>query len=632
MNRTPHIEASIPLREPPSWAVLERQLFALMEASLEPFLDKYTHPDGRLIWREGQPLDRDGADDFYESFYNWPELYLLGGADRCLELGDRQWDATTRLLEQMGMVKKEYEIGYDQFHQSESYIYFYLLCMADPTNEKQLDRARRFAGFYLNEDPEAINYDFDKRIITAPHNGSMGPRPAEGGSSYAPGPGMQIYGLPYEDVEGVSRVEDLQDPVLARRMGAAMDERMSLGDVVANLGVVSLITNAWLMTAEEKYRNWVLEYVGAWLERAKANGGLPPDNIGLNGEVGEFIDGKWYGGQYGWSWPHGFYNISMACVVAGTCAYLVSREEEYLDLPRVLMDRIIELGEERDAAKEQMSLEKEELGGFATADGERRSFLVPHRYADSGWFDYQPMRANPPMVLWSVTGAEEDRDRVERIRELERYDWCDYTPFRNKEDTGHERPWHMFLTGRNPGYAEEALRGAMSMVHERIKSIREDDSNPLDNGIHQWQEHNPITTETLAQLTLGTPQFIYNGGLLFAPIRYFDPANERPGLPEDVCALVHKVERDGVEVEIVNLDAWKDRSVLVQAGGFGENNFSSAEYQSRAPNGTDEVRQRAEIDGGAVEVRLPPRSTIRLQLGLERGRGGSPSYRLPWDV
>jgi hypothetical protein len=28
---------------------------------------------------------RDGADDFYEPFFNWPMLYLLGGADDLLD-------------------------------------------------------------------------------------------------------------------------------------------------------------------------------------------------------------------------------------------------------------------------------------------------------------------------------------------------------------------------------------------------------------------------------------------------------------------------------------------------------------------------------------------------------------------
>ena len=40
--------------------------------------------------------------------------------------------------------------GYDQFHQSESMIYFYLLCMADPAHPVNAERARRFAGFFMN--------------------------------------------------------------------------------------------------------------------------------------------------------------------------------------------------------------------------------------------------------------------------------------------------------------------------------------------------------------------------------------------------------------------------------------------------------------------------------------------------
>ena len=641
MTATTQIAATVPVDHPPSWALLQRHLFELMAGSLQPFIDKYTHSDGRLIWRDGPHPSRDGADDFYESFYNWPLLYTLGGGDHCLELGDRQWDATTRLMEEIGLVRKEYEIGYDQFHQAESYIYFYALSMADPQNAKQVARARRFAGFFLNEDPEAINYDFDKRIIRAPHNGSMGPRPREGGSSYGYSPGMASYGLPYEDVAGVSRMEDLKDPALARRMGAAMDARMSWGDVAANLGVVSLITNAWLMTGEDKYREWVLDYVAAWVERAQENEGLPPDTIGLSGEPGEYIDGKWYGGMYGWTWPHGFYNIGMACTVAASCAYLMSGEEGYLELPRVLIDRMMELGGQRDPHKEQMSLRGHWVGDFKALGNRRRTFLVPYRHADSGWFDYQPMMVNLPLALWNLTGADEDRSRVESIRELEPFDWAHYTPSRGKEDIGHEKPWHVYLNGLNDSYPEEALQGTLSQVHRRIQKVREDDSDPRDHHIHWWQNLNPVTTETLVQLTLGAPQIIYNGGLLLAPIRHFDGAARRPGLPPDVSALVPAVSRDRIELELVNLNAWEERRVVVQAGTLGEHRFSSLRYErltSANPGGVgggraepvQTVSERAAVGSRAVEVVLPPASRIRLSLGLERG-AGAPSYRLPWD-
>ena len=93
------ITATTPYTQLPAWAVLERRLFDLLDASVDPFLDKYTAADGTLIWRdaatEGYP-SRDGGDDFYESFGNWPLYYLLGGGDRLLPLSHRQWDAVTR--------------------------------------------------------------------------------------------------------------------------------------------------------------------------------------------------------------------------------------------------------------------------------------------------------------------------------------------------------------------------------------------------------------------------------------------------------------------------------------------------------------------------------------------------------
>ena len=299
------IKATVPLTEAPAWAVLERQLIKVMEEAVQPFLDKYTHPDGRLIWKIGDRNSRDGADDFYESFGNWPLLYLLGGGDHLLALGQRQWDATTLLVEEYGHVHKEYEIGYDQFHQSESYIYFYLLCMADPTNEKNRERARRFAGFYLNEDPEAPNYDPEHKIIKCAHNGSKGPRwlyQEDSEPAYGYGAGMARYGLPYEDLEGIDSVEDLKDPEKARQMGQAMKERMDKGDCATNLHVTPLIANALYLTGDEKYRAWLIEYVDAWIERAQDNDGLLPDNVGLSGEVGEYTGGRWYGSMYGNCW------------------------------------------------------------------------------------------------------------------------------------------------------------------------------------------------------------------------------------------------------------------------------------------------------------------------------------------
>jgi hypothetical protein len=45
--------------------------------------------------------------------------------------------------------------------------------------------------------------------------------------------------------------------------------------------------NAYMLRHEEKYRRWVLEYVGAWRERMAANGNLIPTSVGADGKVGE---------------------------------------------------------------------------------------------------------------------------------------------------------------------------------------------------------------------------------------------------------------------------------------------------------------------------------------------------------
>jgi len=635
------IVASLPCLNPPSWAVWERKLLDVLDRAVQPYLAKYTRPDGTLIWRETLN-SRDGADDFYESFYNWPLLYLLGGGDHLLPLAERQWDAITRQLTQLGLVYKEYERGYDQFHQAESYIYFYLLCLADPANPRLVERARRFAGFYLNEDPEAPNYDPVHKIIRAPHNGSAGPRWGLSDApepSYGYSPGMARYGLPYEDVPGITRYEDLKDPVLARRMGQVMHERMGRGDVAANLGVTSLVTNAYLLTGEEKYRAWVLEYVDAWRQRAAENGGLLPDNVGLSGRVGEYINGKWYGGLYGWTWPHGFYNIGMAATVAACNAFLLSRDPRYLDLARNQMDHILSLGEWREVDALQMSLEEHWAGIFKALGQERRIWVVPYRYGDSGWFDYQPMSPIYPVALWNLSQEAGDGERIERIRAQSNYDWRAVIPFRTKEDAGHEQPWLRFLAGENPDYPEAILRESYGQVCRRLERIREDRSDLTQVNIHHWQQRNPVLTEALIQLTLGAPQILYNGGLLIAPLRYFDARRRRPGLPQDVGALVEKVAPRRVTLRLVNLSPFDPREMLIQAGTFGEHRFTRAHYLAQA---TDKVAEDQEHPGEApaawrvvpvedhlLRVVLPPASELVLELEVER-HVRPPSYALPW--
>ena len=647
-----HITANVPCPMPPSWAFLERALIDLVDRSVYPYLDKYTRPDGTLHWMQREPEDwqsRDGVDDFYESFVNWPLYYLLGGGDHILPLADREWDAITRQLTAIGAVYNEFEPGYDQFHQSEHYTYFYGLCLADPGNAKFIERARRFAQFFTGEDPSAPNYDPELKIIRAVHNGSRGPRWGYfyGEPVYGWYHVMEPYGIPFEDIPGITSYADLRDPVLAKRMGEAMDHRMGRGDAATNLMVTSLVANAFLMTGEEKYKRWILEYTEAWMDRARENGGLLPDNIGLSGKVGEYMDGRWYGGGYGWSWPHGYYNVGMAAVVAGSNAFLLTHDPRYLDLPRTQMDIILSLGVKRPLSELGESLRHHWSGQLGNLPGDATILMVPYRYQDSGWFDYQCMSPIYPTAIWNLSQETADWERIERIRSQEPYDWRAVIPFRTKEESGHEQPWLRYLAGENPGYPEAILSESYGQVCRRLEWIQQDDldleakeSQPKTD-IHHWQRRNPVMTEALVQLTLGAPQPLYNGGLLLSPLRYFDPVRKRPGLPLDVAALVSQVGSDGLGVRLVNLSALESRQVILQAGSFAQHRFTQARYERRqsdypgdpgsgmAPELQLEPVEKT-IDDCYLHVELPPASEINLELGLHRF-SQTPSYKLPWS-
>ena len=215
------IEGNVPFVEPPQWAVLERSLIDLMDASVHPLMERYVRPDGSVLWPTTDDFSSiDGLDDAYESFHNWPLFYLMGGGDHMLEYSHRTWEGITRQFTRYDsghghpMIVKEYEQGYDWMHQGEGYLFFYLLCLADPTHEKNVERAKRYAGFYLNEDPEAPNYDAEKKLIRCAHNGSMGPAHRNFEKHYTAYryAGWKPWPLPFHDVPGIETVEDLQKP------------------------------------------------------------------------------------------------------------------------------------------------------------------------------------------------------------------------------------------------------------------------------------------------------------------------------------------------------------------------------------------------------------------------------------
>ncbi len=139
---------------PPDWAVKQRYLMGLMDEAAETFVERYTRPDGTLIWRDAWP-GMDGSDDGYESFMSFALFYLLGGSERVHALARREWNAVTWQFTEYGQVRREYDAYYDWMHHGESSTYIYYLGMANPYHHVDRTRALRFAAMYAGLDPEA---------------------------------------------------------------------------------------------------------------------------------------------------------------------------------------------------------------------------------------------------------------------------------------------------------------------------------------------------------------------------------------------------------------------------------------------------------------------------------------------
>lgn len=597
----------------PRWALLQRQIFSTLDAAAIEFADRYTRADGTLIWRDRWP-GMDGSDDPYEGFMNMPLFYALGGSEEVYRRSRTIWDGITWQWTEYGQIHREYDAYYDWMHHGESNLFFYFFGLADPGVPKDRQRARRFAGFYNGEDPEAPNYDVDKRLIRSPISGSRGPRfvqTAEDWSTHREI--LDNYLPPFEDLPGIDRYDSKtpwSDDATYAEILSRINARQSRGDVPLNLGATSLMTHAFAYTGDEKYRTWVLDYLDAWRERTARNGGVTPDNIGLSGEIGEYNDGKWWGGYYGWRWPHGVFSLLEPLCIGGMNAALLTGDMQHLDLPRSQLDMLWNLRREEDGA-----------------------VVVPARHYDEGWRDFRPQHPMYGVYLWNVSMAEEDAERAERGWAGDLFDTINPAYHGYGKSTGghmgfngNTAQWFSYVRGRYPDYPETLLAANLATIAAQVANFRSEENNPetMDHfresmTIHMWQQLTPMVIEGLAQLTMGGPMHVYHGGLQLARVRYFDAVAQRPGLPPDVAALVHRLGDRSAAVTLVNTNALEPREVIIQAGVFGEHVFESVTLDG----------ERSAAQGRWLHITLAPGATAELELGMRR-YANLPSYDTPW--
>jgi hypothetical protein len=91
-------------------------------------------------------------------------------------------------------------------------------------------------------------------------------------------------------------------------------------------------------------------------------------------------------------------------------------------------------------------------------------------------------------------------------------------------------------------------------------------------------------------------------------------------VPEDVAALVTGLADQRTVVTLVNTSASEPRTVIVQAGGYGEHQFESVEWSGRTER----------LDARDVTVRLAPGAGATLTLPMRR-YVNAPTVKFPWN-
>ncbi|HSM04527.1 MAG TPA: hypothetical protein VK858_07885 [Longimicrobiales bacterium] len=661
---------------PPAWVAAQRTLLESSAEIAEAYAASNFDAAGHAI-RTSPPAwgTGDGPDDIINRAKDWPLAYILGGPESLVETYRRIWEGH---LEQYtdgkvpeveaardGIFRNDFITQFDWEHSSEELASFYMYSLARPDDPTNNVRARRMAGLYLNEDPAAQNYDPETKVIRSLFNGSLGPR---------------LTPVTPTDWEGLN-------PSLRFWSVAATDVS---GDHPLNMAAAMLPFTAYLLTQDEKYRDWVLEYIGAWRDRTEENGGNIPSNIGLDGTIGGGWGGKWYCGVWGWT-GEGERNYVFRGPPEGfDVALLLSGDPSYTQAMRHQIDNLF-------AAQK-------------VVDGK---VLVPHLYDDRGWGGYAEMsegtryvqrgngsgtQGNLVNVLVDLYMTSLRPDDLERIPILP----DDRSPQRPGTDTPPGTTWINYIKGNDPGYPMRALEAALAELRAKavpsggdgptaaraparssggwlgvddqaypssISMASLDELPPMREGLGGCVPENgrrltatspaavsvaaaatgagprgpaspaptggggggtddvggngSIPIAALVQLTMGGPN---PGGESHGPlplnvqVRHFDPQNRRPGLPEDVGALVEHFDASSVTLTLVNANPLRERTVTVQMGAYGEHAATEVRVGDRT----------IAVDGPWFDVRLLPGSGATLTIGVRR-YANMPTAAFPWD-
>ncbi|MDF7775382.1 hypothetical protein P1X14_09000 [Sphingomonas sp. AOB5] len=581
----PALVARTPMAAP-EWATLQRELLRRNAEACEAFYASYVDRKGWLKVFERWGAN-DGPDDAAEATNDWAILHALGGSDRILTLTHSFWEGHLKQYTAMrtvetpaarrGMYYREFPVQMDWQHNSEGLTTFNCMGLSTPRDAKLLARTRRYADFYTGADKSVRNYDPKLRMMRSMMNGSRGPMLRDATA-------LDWAGDPFE--AGARFHMEHGETTYQETLDHYVEYTDVVGDNPLNLQATTLGLNAYALGAGERFRRWALDYLDAWVDRAKANGDMLPSKILPDGKIAP----DWWGGVYGW----GFSPIatpgkredrnrvprSITAFLNGT---LLTGDSAYIDVWRRQNARINEAGRQKDG-----------------------KFEAPTMYGAEGWYSFKPgpYRTNG-FEIWYVSQRADDRAAA------------------------GDHPWVSFLEGGNPDYPVQALNKDLKRVADRV-AAREADTTTADTRLADWPiDKNPASVTSLIQLMTGgmhiarppwTSTSPNQGGVPFhCRLRYFDAEKRRAGVPEDVAALVHAMGDTSAEVTLVNLGKAR-RTVIVQGGAYAEHAIESVTMDG-APMA---------VGGRDFTLRLEPGCGTRLKLAMKR-YANRPTLAFPWD-
>jgi hypothetical protein len=577
----PTITVSSPMAAP-EWAKLQRQLLAEQVPACREFYQKYFDQRGYLqcFVRWGA---NDGPDDAFENFNGWPELHALGADDeiRTLYLKGHEGlikqyteaKTTETPIARQGMYYKEFIVQSDWMHHGEGLQLFNRMGLSlGTTDATYVSRARRFAGLYMGEDPEAPNYDPKLKLIRSMQNGSRGPMLRKATALDWVGDSFDVSKF----------VAQHGESTYAQFLAHYEEYTDVAGDHFINLVATTLPLNAYLVANEAKYKTWLVEYMDGWLDRMKRNKGVIPSYVDYrDGKIGG-PENKWWNNAYGW----GFSPVNPVngrrenrnriprAMVGFQNAVLVSGNQKYADAWRTMMDAV--------NANARMVEGKKEY---------------PTMYGAAGWYGWQSQPWSVgAMELWHLTMRADDATRVGTNA------WLDY------------------LRGADPSYPETAMRRDLATIARRTAAFRADKTPPERRLADNMLSSNPATIQALTHLMQGGLVPGREGGLLFARLRYFDPERRRSGVPADVGALISEMSDTKTVVTLVNLSTTQARSVIVQGGAYGEHRIEAVDVGGKSQT----------VNAPTFTVRLEPGAGTKLALTMRR-YSAAPTITLPWE-